>query len=417
MQVSITPSKLSGTVKVPSSKSMTHRFLLAAGLAGGCTVTNVSFSQDIYATMRCLAALGMQCTADEEAGTIRVEKGDAPDGIPVFDCGESGSTLRFFLPVALQLCENGAEFVGSGRLMERPQQPYYEIFARHGVEFSADADKIRVKGRLHAGNYALSGAVSSQFVTGLLFALSLCKEGISRVCITDELQSKAYVDMTIAAMQAFGVQVENKDGMYREFVIPGGQSYIGQDVSVEADYSQAAFFLTAAYLGNPVEVTGLKEDSLQGDRAIVPLLARLKKQGDITIDVSEIPDLAPILAVAASVRRGKTAIVGGLRLRYKESDRITSTVTELQKLGAMITELPDGMEIVGQKSLGSGSTIFCDSWNDHRIAMAVAVAATKCVPGTTVVLNGAQAVAKSYPDFWDIYETLGGDIMRKGESL
>lgn len=417
MQVSILQSKLSGNVNVPSSKSMTHRFLLAAGLAGGCTVSNVSFSQDIYATMRCLAALGMQCTADEEEGTIRVEKGEVPDGMPVFDCGESGSTLRFFLPVALQLCENGAEFVGSGRLMERPQQPYYEIFARHGVVFFADDKVIRVRGKLEAGNYALSGAISSQFVTGLLFALSLCKEGVSRVIITDELQSKAYVDMTIAAMRAFGVMVDNKDGQYREFVVPGGQNYIGRDVSVEADYSQAAFFLTAAYLGNRVKVTGLSEDSLQGDRAIVPLLAKLKRKGDITINISEIPDLAPILAVAASVRNGKTSIVGGIRLRYKESDRITSTVTELKKLGAQITELSDGMEIVGSKQFGSVGTIFCDSWNDHRIAMALAIAATRCLPGTTVVINGAQAVAKSYPDFWDTYASLGGVIMQRGESL
>ncbi len=405
MRMKITPSVLSGSVQVPSSKSMTHRYLIAAGLCGGCTVHHVSFSQDIYATMRCLEALGMVCEADETAKTITVKPGNLSSKEALFDCGESGSTLRFFLPIALQLCQNGAKFCGSGRLMERPQQPYFDIFEQKQVEYTTSSDAIWVKGELKAGQYALSGAVSSQFVTGLLFALSLCKEGQSKIIITDELQSKAYVDMTIAAMRAFGVQVENHN--YQEFIIPGGQKYIGRDVSVEADYSQAAFFLTAAYLGNPVEVTGLSEHSLQGDQAILSILSQLKKPGDITIDISEIPDLAPILATAAAVRQGKTHIVGGIRLRYKESDRILSTVTELAKLGADISERADGMEIVGKPILGGG-IICCDSWNDHRIAMAVAIAATACMPGTIVYLTKAQAVEKSYPDFWEIYRMLGG---------
>lgn len=242
MQMTLMPSTLSGEVKVPSSKSMTHRYLIAAGLSDtGCTVRGVSFSQDIYATMRCLEALGMHCTSDESAEIIRVEKSARPSGEAYLNCGESGSTLRFFLPIAMQLCgECGAVFTGNGILMERPQQPYYDIFEQVHIRYTASADSIRVRGALPAGEYALSGAVSSQFVTGLLYALSLCGEGESRIHITDALQSKAYVDMTIAAMAAFGVTVENHD--YRDFIIQGGQIYHADEVRVEADYSRAAFF-------------------------------------------------------------------------------------------------------------------------------------------------------------------------------
>lgn len=404
MRMMIQSAPLAGAVSVPSSKSMTHRYLIAAGLSDGCTVSNISFSQDIYATMRCLEAIGMHCTADEANGSITVTKGINPEGEALFDCGESGSTLRFFLPIALQCCEKGGKFIGQGRLLERPQQPYYELFDEKGITCHADADQISVCGKLQPGEYHLSGAVSSQFVTGLLFALSLCESGESRIVITDELQSKAYVDMTIAAMAAFGVQVDNHD--YQEFVIPGGQKYEAKDVSVEADYSQAAFFLTAAYYGEPIRVDGLKSDSLQGDRAVVKILKQMKTDGDVTVDIGEIPDLAPILAAAAAVRNGTTRIENGLRLRYKESDRILSTVTELKKLGADIHETEDGMVIVGKPMLGAGEDIVCDAWNDHRIAMMVAIAALRCE--NTVYLDGAESVKKSYPHFWDTYRSIGG---------
>ncbi len=406
MQIKFTSDRLSGDVYVPSSKSLTHRYLIAAALSGGCTVRNVSFSEDIYATIRCLKALGLNCSTDEQNGTVCVEKGEKPCGEALFDCGESGSTLRFFLPIALQLCEQGAKFIGAGRLLARPQQPYYDIFDQKGIAYAADEQKITVSGKMESGVYYLSGAVSSQFVTGLLFALSLCEGGESRIVITDELQSRAYVDMTVAAMQAFGVNVINHE--YKEFVIPGGQQYQAADVSVEADYSQAAFFLTAAYFGHTVHVKGLNADSLQGDKAIVSILEQMKKPGEVTVDIGEIPDLAPIIAVAASVRSGVTHIVNGLRLRYKESDRIVSTVTELKKLGADIKELPDGMEIVGKEKLGIGDVVTCDSWNDHRIAMAVAIAALQC--SDPVTLNGAEAVSKSYPHFWETYRSLGGMV-------
>ncbi len=408
MRAVLTPGKLCGEVRVPSSKSMAHRYLIAACLCGGCTVRNVSFSEDIYATMRCLSALGMQCIANEQEGTIIVKKGESPTGEALFDCGESGSTLRFFMPIALQLCPQGAKFIGKGRLLARPQQPYYEMFEQKGVKYIANAKEITVKGTLPAGEYRLSGGISSQFVTGLLFALSLCEEGVSKVIITDELQSKAYVDMTVASMKAFGVAVENRD--HKEFIIPGGQRYRASEVAVEADYSQAAFFLTAAYFGQDIRVCGLDENSLQGDKAILTVLEKLKRPGDVTVDVSEIPDLAPILAVAASVREGKTDIVGGVRLRFKESDRIETTVCELKKLGANITERPDGMEIIGKPMLSQEGTVFCDSHNDHRIAMAAAIAATVCGKETTVIIEGAEAVNKSYPTFWEVYRSLGGNV-------
>ncbi len=413
MRAVIKPSKLSGSVNIPSSKSMAHRYLIAAGLSGECTVHNISFSQDIFATMRCLQAIGMCCQADEQNGCIHVKKDQMPQGEAVFDCGESGSTLRFFMPIALQLCKDGAKFVGGGRLLSRPQQPYYDIFDQKGITYTANESAITVKGQLTPGEYRLSGGISSQFVTGLLFALSLCESGESKIIITDELQSKAYVDMTIAAMQAFGVSVKNHD--YKEFIIPGGQCYRAFDATVEGDYSQAAFFLTAAYFGHTVQTAGLSADSLQGDKAIIPLLEQLSQSGDVTVDIRDIPDLAPILAVAASVREGKTWIIGGERLRYKESDRIETTVAELKSLGADITELADGMLICGKKSLGEG-VICCDSHNDHRIAMAVAIAATMCGQGATVCLADAGAVKKSYPHFWKSYQALGGKVSLEEEA-
>ena len=383
MKLTITPSRLSGPVAPPPSKSQAHRYLIAAALAGGgSTIRNLADSQDIRATRRCLAAL------HADGG-----------GLPVFDCGESGSTLRFLIPIALAR-RGGGVFTGQGRLMERPQRPYLDLFREKGVRCTQENGVLTAEGRLTPGIYRLPGDVSSQFVTGLLYALPLL-EGDSELVLTTPLESRGYVDMTLEALARFGIHgTERENG----FLIPGRQKYCPAQASVEADWSQAAFWLAAATLGNPVQPVGLEEDSSQGDRVIGDYYVPLCRPGDVDIDLSQCPDLAPPLAVMAAVRCGTTRLVNAGRLRLKESDRLASITQVLRALGADVEEGPDFLRIQGRDALAGGCTVDC--CNDHRIAMMAAVAVARCE--SPVTLTGAECVAKSYPDFWAHYRMLGG---------
>ena len=345
-------------------------------------------SQDIKATKRCAAAL--------------TAKGAPCDGLPMLDCGESGSTLRFLIPVALAL-RGGGHFTGQGRLMERPQKPYFDIFDEKGIFYDLQYGVLTVRGTLTPGIYALPGDVSSQFVTGLLYALPLLA-GDSEIVLTSPLDSRDYVAMTLDVLSKFGVQVENEN--YERFRVPGNQKFRAVDMAIEADWSQAGFWYAAAFLDNAVEITGMAPASSQGDRVVAELYWKLAKPGDVDIDVSGCPDLVPPLAVMAAVRRGNTKIVNAARLRIKESDRLTAVSTVLRAMGADITELPDGLVIVGQETLKGGVTV--DSFNDHRIAMMAAIAATRC--SVPVTIQGAECVRKSYPGFWDDYKALGGRL-------
>lgn len=388
MEVTITPTRLAGTITPPPSKSQAHRAMLARMLAGGGTLRNLSQSQDIEATQRCAAALKA--------------KGAPCDGLPMLDCGESGSTLRFLIPVALAL-RGGGHFTGRGRLMERPQQPYFDIFDEKGIFHDLQYGVLTVKGTLTPGVYKLPGDVSSQFVTGLLYALPLL-DGDSEIVMTSPLESRDYVAMTLDVLARFGVQVENED--YARFRVPGNQTFRATDMAIEADWSQAGFWYAAAFLDNAVGVTGLEPTSCQGDRVIAELYWKLARPGDVDIDVSGCPDLVPPLAVMAAVRKGNTQIVNAARLRIKESDRLAAVTQVLRAMGADIAELPDGLIIVGQEGLKGGVTV--DSFNDHRIAMMAAIAATVCTSPVTV--RGAECVRKSYPTFWDDYKALGGRL-------
>ena len=392
------PGKLMGQVAVPSSKSMAHRYLLCATLAKGeSRVGNVSFSADIEATLNGVTALGAEFSVFGK--TVRVT-GGSPKAKMDIDCGESGSTLRFLIPIALAAGGGKAvTFRGHGRLMERPLDPYFGIFREKGIGWKKEGNALTVEGRLPGGEYALSGKVSSQFVTGLLLALSLLPDP-SEIRITDELQSKGYVDLTLSAMKAFGVTAEN-DG-YR---LPGGQSYRAGDCRVEGDYSQAAFFLGANFLGSRVQVLGMNPNSIQGDRAILSVLEAMKAPGECRVDAGEIPDLIPVLAVCAAGRKGKTLFYNAARLRLKESDRLDTTAALLKSLGGNVEEGEDFLTVLGEGTLQGGTA---DSFNDHRIAMAAAIASTICRESVTV--KGAESVAKSYPDFWKDLEALGGRI-------
>ncbi|EDM98985.1 3-phosphoshikimate 1-carboxyvinyltransferase [Pseudoflavonifractor capillosus ATCC 29799] len=407
MNVTITPTLLHGSVTPPPSKSQAHRLLLAAALADGTSaLANVAFSQDIQATVRCLEALGAAVRQEGDRLAVTGLAGQTVSGkeLPELDCGESGSTLRFLIPVALAV-RGGGVFTGHGRLMERPQEPYFDIFREKGISYEQQDGTLTVKGQLTSGVYTLPGNVSSQFVTGLLYALPLLP-GDSEIHLTTPLESADYVYMTMDALAQFGVAVEY-DGE-RIFRVPGNQTGHPAAMTVEADWSNAAFWYAAAYLDSKLDIRGLNYQSAQGDACIGRLYWTLAKPGEAEIDVSGCPDLVPPLAAMAALRGvGQvTRLVNAARLRIKESDRLATVTEVLTALGAEVEEHADHLVITGKDSLPGGVTV--SGHNDHRIAMMAAIAATNCAAPVTI--TGAECVRKSYPSFWDEYVRLGGQI-------
>jgi 3-phosphoshikimate 1-carboxyvinyltransferase len=405
MDLRINPRPLSGMVTPPPSKSMAHRLLIAAALAEGVsTVCNVALSQDIEATLRCITALGSRWEQPEPdvvrirgiGGKSAGRKGE----VPRFDCGESGSTLRFLIPIALAAAGGGI-FTGRGRLMERPQQPYFDLLDEKGVFYQLEGGALTVRGKLPNGEYRLPGNVSSQFFTGLLFALPLLG-GDSTIVSTTALESEDYVAMTIEVLRTAGIQVSGQPEQRRCQVPPG--RFRPFDTAVEADWSQAAFWYAANFLGSHVDIQGLNPHSAQGDKAICTLYRVLTRAGDAEIDVSGCPDLVPPLAVMAAVRRGTTHLTNAARLRLKESDRLKTTAAMLSALGGQVEEGADRLTIRGVPQLAGGTV---DGAHDHRIVMAAAVAAARCAGPVTI--PGAEAVGKSYPSFFKDYSALGGD--------
>ena len=413
MNITITPRLLKGSITPPPSKSQSHRVLIAAALAEGVSMLrNVALSQDIEATIRCLEALGASFRWEREALAVTGLAGQAaPQGeLPLLDCGESGSTLRFLIPIALVL-RGGGRFTGQGRLMERPQGPYFDLFREKGISFEQKDGVLTVRGRLEPGTFSLPGNVSSQFITGLLYALPLLP-GDSEILLTTSLESRGYVDMTLDGLERFGVRVENQD--YARFLVPGSQSFRARDLTVEADWSNAAFWYAAALLESDVDIRGLDTHSTQGDAAIAGHYWTLARPADAQIDVSGCPDLVPPLAAMAALRGEglTTRLVNAARLRIKESDRLATVTEVLNALGAEVEEHDDHLVIRGKDTLPGGVTV--SGHNDHRIAMMAAVAATGC--GAPVTITGAECVRKSYPNFWDDYEALGGVIVRREEA-
>ena len=402
MDVRIRPHALSGAVTPPPSKSMAHRLLLAAALADGTSIVeNAALSQDIEATLHCMKALGAGWELTEE-GTLRVSgiggREKTFTELPHFDCGESGSTLRFLIPIALKIAGGGV-FTGRGRLPERPQKPYFDLFGEKGVFYEQKNGALTVRGRLTPGEYRLAGNVSSQFFTGLLFALPLLG-GSSAIIPTTRLESRDYVAMTREVLARAGVRVEGEE---RFTVSPS--RYRPFNAAVEADWSQAGFWYAARFLGSDVEVCGLNDASVQGDRVVAALFRQLQSAGEQRVDISDCPDLLPPLAVMAARREGTTHFVNAARLRMKESDRLSTTAALLRTLGVPAEEAADSLTVRGVPDF-SGGTV--NGANDHRIVMAAAVAATVCAAPVTV--TGAEAVKKSYPSFWDEYKRLGGDF-------
>lgn len=408
MKILIKPKLLYGNVTPPPSKSMAHRMLICAALADGSSViSNLHFSDDVKATLKSLQRIGATWRRVGD-GVIEVTgtAGRGADGAQLFECGESGSTLRFFIPIALALYGRG-RFTGTGRLMKRPQGPYLDLFMEKGIGFAYANETLEVSGKLEPGAYSLRGDVSSQFFSGLLFVLPLLS-GDSTLAASTRLESLPYVDMTRAAQVKSGIDIRGGGGSY---AIRGGQSYAPFCGAVEADWSQAAFWNMANLIGCGISVNGMDGDSMQGDRAHGQAIAGALTNMDmknIEIDISDCPDLLPPAAAAAALRGKGTAVSfrNAARLRMKESDRLSAVASVINALGGNAVEEPDGLTICGSDMLCGGVEISCRG--DHRIAMMAAIAAAKCVEN--VVLDGAECVNKSYPTFWSDYKRLGGCV-------
>lgn len=416
--VKITPTKLKGKVQVPPSKSLAHRAIICASLAKGISkIENIEYSKDIQATIKAMKALG---TKIDEYGDYLII-----DGTTTFtknnseiDCEESGSTLRFMVPISI-VEENKVHFTGRGNLGKRPLDTYYEIFERQniGYIYKKDILDLYVLGKLKPDHYMIPGNISSQFISGLLFALPLLN-GDSIIEITSPLESKGYIDLTLQMLNQYGIKIINND--YHNFIIMGNQEYQAHDYRVEADFSQAAFYLVAGAIGNDVILTDLNLDSLQGDKATLDILeamgAKITVLGDgikvtgenlsaATVDGSQCPDVIPVISVALALSQGESKVINAKRLRIKECDRLEATSSQINELSGNVKELPDGLIINGVNEFNGGN---CLSYNDHRIAMMLAIAATRSI--RPVIIDNMECVEKSYPSFWEDYCSLGGII-------
>ncbi|KXL53354.1 3-phosphoshikimate 1-carboxyvinyltransferase [Anaerotignum neopropionicum] len=416
MNIKIGKSTLKGNIKVISSKSDAHRLLIAAALADHPTkILLEGWNNDIEATKNCMEALG--CKIKRNGNGMEVmplwvaETKDI-----VLDCGESGSTLRFLLPVVAALGKQ-AIVEGQGRLPERPIGILLEELRRHGCVVKEDSLPLEMSGGMRGGVFTLPGNVSSQFITGLLFALPLLEKD-SQIRLTTKMESRGYVDMTLETLKAFGIIIDEQEW---GFFIKGGQIYRSpREISAEGDWSGAAFWVVAGGIGGEINCTGLRKDSCQGDKEIVPIMERFGarvgwqentvkvssgKLRGIDIDAAQIPDLVPILCTAAALAEGKTLIYNAGRLRIKESDRLKAMAEGLQRLGVSVTQQPDSILIEGGNVMPSEEVVL-DSYDDHRIVMALAIAAAAL--GVDAVIERAEAVSKSYPTFFAEFTRLGG---------
>ncbi len=417
MDAIITPSKLSGEVIIPPSKSLSHRAIIAASLANGKSkISNVLFSNDIIATINAMRACGAKI--EEHEDYLIIEGSDVIRKENVIDANESGSTIRFMIPIALVSNEE-ITFTGKNHLVKRPLDTFLEIFDSQGIKYERGEDylPLKVNGGLKSGEFNVRGDISSQFITGLLYALPLLN-GDSIIHITTKMESIGYIDLTIDILKMFGIVIENRN--YQEFYIKGNQKYKPCDYTIEGDYSQSAFFLVANALGASIKLKAMEEKSHQGDKKIISdmndfgfetkfinneLVISNKNPHGATIDFSQSPDLGPALTVLASLINDKSEFINASRLRIKECDRITCMKEEINKLGGNITELPDGMIINGVNMLHGG---IVDSHNDHRVAMSLAMATLK-MDGELRIIN-ASSVSKSFPHFWKVFEKLGGKV-------
>lgn len=404
MKVIIEPTRLCGSTQAPASKSAAHRALICAALSDKTTnIICPTTSDDIEATAQCLRELGASIYKTENGFSVKPI--DQAMQNATLNCRESGSTLRFMLPVAAAICK-GFSLYGEGRLPERPLEELCTALEEHGAVTSSHTLPLNVSGRLAAGTYKIRGDISSQFISGLLLALPLT-HAESTVIITGCIQSKPYIDMTLEVLRAFGISTETNENIIK---IKSCNGYISpEEYTVEGDWSNGAFFICANLIkDNCVKCFNLTESSVQGDKAVSKIAAKFTdadENEEITIDCADIPDLIPVLAVTSCLRKGTTVFKNAARLRIKESDRLVSTCETIKNLGGKAQITKDSLTVYG-KGMLSGGTV--DSFNDHRIVMSAAIAASGCEGKVTI--TNAQAVNKSFPTFFDELKKLGAQI-------
>ena len=416
MKVKITPSTVSGKVSIPASKSMAHRAIICASLSDGeSVVSNVTNSKDIEATVGCMKALGANIEQlDDTTYKIKGTKLSEQSGNITCNANESGSTLRFLIPLAA--CTKAkVQFLGQGRLLQRPMDVYADEFKAQNIQFIQNEKEIIVNGSLNAKNYIVRGDISSQFITGLMFVLPLLEQD-STLTITEPYESKSYVNLTIQMLNKFGIEILETSS--NSYFIKGNQSYKASNVTVEGDFSQLAFFAVLGTLNHDIQCSNMDLTSMQGDKAILDCIPSYSNKDDTitihktkpisqTIDLSNCPDLGPILCVLAAYTNGETNIINCARLRMKESDRIEAMETELKKWNVDISSTFDSITIHGKDEYANPvSEIF--GHNDHRIVMAMTIFGL-CA-GTPCIIDDAQAITKSYPTFFEDIQSLGGKV-------
>lgn len=415
MKAVIKPSIAHGKVTIPPSKSMAHRAIICAALAKGTSViSNVDYSQDILATIECMRKLGADIKCDKTSVTVTGINDFCHITDTNIECNESGSTLRFLIPL-FSLTGQKTTFTGKNRLLKRPQKIYEDIFKNAGLCFVQDEEKIEIQGAVPSGEYTINGNVSSQFISGLLFCLPLLSSD-SRIKIIPPFESRSYIGLTIQMLAKFGVEIVREDDL--TLLIKGNQQYTAHDETVEGDFSQFAFFAVLSAINNPVDICGMDPDSLQGDKQILNILCDFgcdisfengiysvsaQKLTAKKIDLENCPDLGPVLCTLAMFSNGTTHITNANRLRIKESDRILAMQTECAKLGCKIEDTENDVFI---HSGFAQPTETLSGWKDHRIVMALAVALSR-IGGE---IDGCEAVSKSYPSFFEDLKKAGIDV-------
>lgn len=396
MEVKIYKSNPKGTLYVPPSKSYSHRYLLAAMLANNSSeISNIYFSNDILATLNCMSSFGCDYKVKDNSVVINNCENKIED--PIFDCNESGSTLRFLIPIALSKYEK-VIFKGSKKLISRGIEVYEEIFKNQNIQVIKNEDNILIQGKLQSGTFNVDGSISSQFITGLLFALPLL-DGDSIINIIPPLNSKDYVEMTLDVLRKYQIDIEVDNLTIK---IKGNQKYIASNYCVEGDYSNAAFLDAFNYLNGSVSLLGLNNDSLQGDK-VYKKYFELLDSGNVTLDIENCIDLGPVLMAFAAIKHGAT-LTGTNRLKIKESDRAEAMKIELAKVGIKV-DINNNKVIIYKGDI-YGQNIVFDSHNDHRIVMALSMLSTKF----DITIKDYQAVSKSYPHYFNDLEKLGVKI-------
>ena len=419
MKVTVFPGQLTAdTQYIPPSKSMAHRAIICASLAEGTSVlSNIDYSEDIRVTIQGMRQLGAEIIEDKDQLTIcGISNFDSCQAEQI-ECNESGSSLRFFIPI-FSLTKRKISFTGKNRLLHRPQSVYQTLFEKQGLKYVHTENSIEIEGSIQADEIELPGDISSQFISGLLFSLPLCSQ-TSRIRVQEPFESRSYVDLTLQMLNRFGIQAFYEDR--NTLIIPGQQKYQSHNETIEGDYSQLGFFAALGVLNHSLNCLSLKHDSLQGDKELISILQNMGAHIEMIengyrfhrgvlhgscIDLANCPDLGPILMVLASYAQGTTTIINAGRLRYKESDRILAMETELRKLGVDISSTEDTVTIHGPVCWQGKQIV--DGHKDHRIVMSLAVGAT--LANNSITIREAQSIRKSYPQFFEDLCHLGINV-------